>query len=421
MKLQAKLNYWCFHLDSKIDRRFQKRHTIKAMVALILIAIAISPFSFAFSLKDSGLQKNNVANSFTHTVFCEFGTATWCGPCVKAHTALQNIYESGNYPFYYAALIDDANIEAHKRLYNDYNFYAFPTCFYDGGYRVVLGGYSNEEVYRIPIEESGQRVVPEIGISVSMDWLENAEFQIDVTIYNNETETYTGYLRAYIVEIKSRWKDVQGHPYDFAMLDWAFNKNIQISGEDVYLGATTWDGADHGYGDIIRNNIMVIAAVFNSEKHTGYSDPPENLHAFDAYYVDQTAAATPAIETVPPNTPQITGPTSGIPGTEYKYTFVTTDPDGDDVYYYIEWGDDQIEEWIGPYESDESVTIGNVWEEQDTYTIRVKAKDIFDEESAWETLEVAIPRSKISYNSMFLRILESFPNAYPILRYILGQ
>lgn len=390
------------------------------MVALIFVAIAISPLSTAFSQKDSSLQKNNMANSFTHTVFCEFGTATWCSPCVKAHTALQNIYESGDYPFYYTALIDDANIEAHKRLYNDYNFYAFPTCFYDGGYRVVLGGTTNEEVYRIPIEESGQRVVPDLGISVSMDWLGSAAYQINITIYNNETETYTGRLRAYIVEIKSRWKDAQGHPYDFAMLDWAFNKNIQINAEEVFEDTTTWDGAYHGYGDIIRNNIMVIAAVFNSEKHLGYSDPPENLHAFDAYYVDQTAATTPALKTDPPNTPQITGPTSGKAGTEYKYTFVTTDPDSDDVYYYIEWGDDQVEEWIGTYESGESVTIGHVWEKQDTYTIRAKAKDIFDSESAWETLEVTIPRSTISYSSILLRIFKQFPNAFSLQRYILG-
>jgi len=29
------------------------------------------------------------------------------------------------------------------------------------------------------------------------------------------------------------------------------------------------------YGDIEKDNIMVIASVFNGEKHTGYAYPPD--------------------------------------------------------------------------------------------------------------------------------------------------
>jgi len=56
-------------------------------------------------------------------------------------------------------------------------------------------------------------------------------------------------------------------------------------------------------------------------------------------------------DNTPPDAPEIDGPTSGAAGTSYEYTFTTTDPDDHDVYYYIEWGDGEIEDWIGPYES----------------------------------------------------------------------
>ena len=49
-----------------------------------------------------------------------------------------------------------------------------------------------------------------------------------------------------------------------------------------------------------------------------------------------------------PEAPIISGPTEGKIKTEIEYNFTTTDPNGDEVYYYIEWGDDKKENWIGP-------------------------------------------------------------------------
>ena len=93
----------------------------------------------------------------------------------------------------------------------------------------------------------------------------------------------------------------------------------------------------------------------------------------------------------PPTAPSITGKRIGNIGILYDYTFVTTDAYGDDVYYYIDWGDDTFEEWIGPYASGEEVTISHAWSEQGTYEIKAKAKDVFGAESNWATLLVAMP------------------------------
>ena len=95
----------------------------------------------------------------------------------------------------------------------------------------------------------------------------------------------------------------------------------------------------------------------------------------------------------PPTTPTITGPTSGKVGEEYEYTFSTTDIDGDDIYYWIEWGDGNIEEWIGPYKSGEEVTVAHTWEEKGSYTIKAKAKDVHDAESDWGVLKVSMPKT----------------------------
>ncbi len=126
------------------------------------------------------------------------------------------------------------------------------------------------------------------------------------------------------------------------------------------------------------------------------------------------------IENDPPNIPNITGPTSGNIGTAYDYTFVTTDPNGDNITYYIEWGDGSTEEWIGPYASGEEVIFSHTWDKKGTYVVRAKAKDIWGYDSNWGTLEVTMPKNKSSLDVLFLRFLERFPRAFPILRNLLG-
>ena len=126
----------------------------------------------------------------------------------------------------------------------------------------------------------------------------------------------------------------------------------------------------------------------------------------------------PTIGNLPPSTPEITGSTSGKPGKEYEYTLKSTDTDGNKIYYFVNWSDGTTETWIGPYASNEEVIISHAWEEKDTYTIKVKAKDYYGNESNWATLEVTIPKNKVfNYNFPFLNwLFERFPNAFPIIR-----
>jgi len=241
---------------------------------------------------------NTVNEDFTHTVFVEEATATWCSYCPKMAEALNNVYESEDYPFYFVALIADKVNAAKDRLVQDYNIYAYPTSFFDGGKRVLVGGYDDESPYRTRIEQCGSREAHELDLSVSVEWLGDGDLQIEVSITNNEQ-------------------------------------------------------------------------IINS----------------------------------PPETPSIAGKTSGKAGDEYEYTVSAVDPDGDDVYYWILWfqGCPSVS-WQGPYESGEEVTFTHSWSDQGDYTIQVKAKDIYEEESDWTTLSVSMPKS----NSLSTRFYELF-------------
>lgn len=109
---------------------------------------------------------------------------------------------------------------------------------------------------------------------------------------NAVTGAYAGVLRLYVVEPVSRWNDYDGNPYHFGFLDYAFNDQLSIPYGDTWEKTVTWDAAAAGFGDVSEDNLMVVAAVFNPQTHTGYAYPPFN-NPFEAHYVDAAAAVRP--------------------------------------------------------------------------------------------------------------------------------
>ena len=91
----------------------------------------------------------------------------------------------------------------------------------------------------------------------------------------------------------------------------------------------------------------------------------------------------PVIISDPPNTPSITGPTHWVPNVECTFHTATIDPDGDDVYYWLDWGDGNNSGWLGPYTSGLTIAVTYSWSEFGTYDVKVKAKDTNGAMSDW--------------------------------------
>jgi hypothetical protein len=77
------------------------------------------------------------------------------------------------------------------------------------------------------------------------------------------------------------------------------------------------------------------------------------------------------------NPPTITGPTNGKIGVNYDFTFKVDDPEDDDIWYYIDWGDGTNTDWFGPYPSGQEITKTHKWLANGTYDIWGKSKDIW--------------------------------------------
>jgi len=130
-----------------------------------------------------------------------------------------------------------------------------------------------------------------------------------------------------------------------------------------------------------------------------------------------SVASNEEVPNEPPEKHTIIGPTSGKAGEEYNYTFISTDPEGHDVYYLIDWGDNTSTEWLGLYDSGEEITLSHIWAEQGNHTIKAKAKDVYGLESEWAYLEVSMPKNRII--NTFTIFLERLMERFPILEEIL--
>jgi hypothetical protein len=117
-----------------------------------------------------------------------------------------------------------------------------------------------------------------------------------------------------------------------------------------------------------------------------------------------------------PETPIISGPTTGFLDELYVYDFTNcTDPDEDQMTYYVDWDDGVVDE--GNIESDE-FSLSHCWSEKSAYTIKVKLIDEYGAESDWATYNVNIQRSKNVNKNPLLPYFAYILERYPIIRII---
>lgn len=179
---------------------------------------------------------------------------------------------------------------------------------------------------------------------------------------------------------------------------------------------TNWDTTTHEFTVSIEDELdtyetYAVATTRNGEKTYIYANT--TLPKTITLSLDQNDIVLieleKSIDTYPPDTPLIQGPTTGKINTELTYTLKTTDPDQDSIYFYIDWGDGQKDIWLGPYQSNESIEITHTYQNEGTYEIRVKAKDQIGLESQYTTLQVTMPKNKWFIYHPILRFFLNHP------------
>ena len=240
------------------------------------------------------------AEDFTHAVFGEEFTATWCVYCPSAAENLMKIYdEIPDEPYYddqffFVALITDVNDKADARMEDYPDVTGYPTVIFDGNDEKVSGGQSDTANYENAIDNCAQREDTDISLEIEMEHLGADQLGVSLSMTWNEDAafgdpTFNGYVRAYIVEKVSRYNNYDGDPYHFGFLDYAFEENVELNPHEEMQLSTIWVGGEHedkngnDFSDIEYENINIFVAFFNDEStssdkyvlETSFAIPPE--------------------------------------------------------------------------------------------------------------------------------------------------
>jgi hypothetical protein len=113
--------------------------------------------------------------------------------------------------------------------------------------------------------------------------------------------------------------------------------------------------------------------------------------SYDGTYLEAEALVVVDPANLAPESPELTGDTEGYTEEVLTFKVNTTDPEGDDVSYYVEFGDGNNSGWLGPFTSGTEQTVTHAYELPGEYTVKAKAKDTNDLESGYsEDLTVNI-------------------------------
>ncbi len=108
-----------------------------------------------------------------------------------------------------------------------------------------------------------------------------------------------------------------------------------------------------------------------------------------------------------PSAPIITGPKTGTVHVLYEWNFLSIDPEGQNITYYVDWGDVcGGAEYYGPYPSGEEASLSHAYQREYSFIIVGIAIDEMGAESNMTYYEVTIPKLKTVQNSPLLKILE---------------
>ena len=228
---------------------------------------------------------------------------------------------------------------------------------------------SEEKNLNIPIPTWDKLFGPFLFLSLEAD-LSTKEF----VYFENQEDTGQFYI--YI-------EFLRGDANDDSYIKWSPGLFIRFPEE--------WHHKDPGYYDYVW-----VHFKRGWKKNIQYSNG--RIHLKLSGFIGRvflTHTVHPVHDFSKPRDPAIIGPIKGKRGVDYEYTFFSRDYGNADLKYYIDWGDGNIENWIGPYNSLEAFTLTHSWDSKGTYDVSAKVRNItspMSQQSYKTTLQLRISR-----------------------------
>jgi PKD repeat protein len=123
------------------------------------------------------------------------------------------------------------------------------------------------------------------------------------------------------------------------------------------------------------SNVSIAISYFNCST--------ENLHFNNCNFTNIYVISSTSAGNVAPDTPSLNGSSMGDPGKSYTYSSITNDSNDDQMLYMFDWGDGNTSDWLWLFTSNSTVNATHSYANEGGYFIRVKTKDVYNNESNW--------------------------------------
>lgn len=146
--------------------------------------------------------------------------------------------------------------------------------------------------------------------------------------------------------------------------------NFKDSGDEIKM--------KHKYTQAGTYQITVKAKDIHN-KESEWSDP-------DTIHIGE--------KSLPPVVTLFTGEDSTQIGVQTGFSVAAADPEGDDIYYQFDWGDDSTSAWKGTWPSGDTISSGIAYTYEDTnytgFEVRARAKDTTGSVSEWSAPHIIV-------------------------------
>ena len=165
----------------------------------------------------------------------------------------------------------------------------------------------------------------------------------------------------------------------------------------------SWDAASDNiqvdHYNIYRDNKLISTTTSTNFLDTGLQNGLSYSYQVSAVDIFENEGAKSEVvtgiptvssdENLPPTSPIINGPKKGKQSTHYNYSFLSADPNGDNIIYIINWGTDEntTSNYTANYEF---FNMSHSWEDAGIYVITAYARDKNNSESESSSITVLI-------------------------------
>jgi hypothetical protein len=207
-------------------------------------------------------------DTYTHALFDEHFTATWCPSCRTDEPNILKAYNdlAGSLFIVSYHVSDEWSNPTGDSMVLQYQAHTIPYHVFDGGYWIGKGG-----IYSTDMEDPAARPVHRIGLAIRK-LIHGSNLEYEGSIQEMDGKVFNGYVQVYITENRLQSEGIE---WNFVFRDFGVNQMLSMSPGAIVQFSGTWIVPSN----VKAINLLVVAAVFDKSTTGPYG--PYAVQAVD--------------------------------------------------------------------------------------------------------------------------------------------